>query len=95
MTFDWSRFLFFLISAIPVATAADENLRCLGSAKGDKYHAEDIALHELIHGIEEISVKKALPDFYKRLKKTFKSATSKGLWKGTYAETNPTEYLVS
>ena len=51
-SFMYSQFLMILISII--STGAEENLLCLPS---DRYHAEDIFLHEFSHGIHEIAVR--------------------------------------
>lgn len=72
-----------------VCSGAEENLLCY---PGDPYSTENIFLHEFAHVIHEQALRAIDPTFNSRLEAAFKSATEKGLWKGTYAGTGPGEY---
>lgn len=77
--------------AVPMSSGAEENLLCLPS---DRYHAEDIFLHEFSHGIQEISVRGGgIPGFWERLQRQYAYAKSVGLWRNTYAMSTPQEYF--
>ncbi|MCX7872733.1 MAG: hypothetical protein N2487_05560 [Verrucomicrobiae bacterium] len=73
----------------PAVSCGEENLL---SYRGDPYAAENILIHEFGHVIHEIGLRTAVPSFEERLKRAFNQATEKGLWKNTYAATNPNEY---
>lgn len=73
----------------PTCSGAEENL--LGYA-GDPYSMENILLHEFAHVIEGVGMEAVDPSFGKRLKAAYEAALVKGLWKGTYAATDPAEY---
>jgi cyclophilin family peptidyl-prolyl cis-trans isomerase len=73
----------------PVVSGAEENL--LGYPN-DPYSTENILIHEFAHAIHGTARKALGPDFNERLRAAFKSATERGLYKGTYAGTNPGEY---
>jgi len=70
-------------------SGAEENLLCY---PGDPYWQENILIHEFAHVIEGIGMKALDPSFGKRLQKAYDDAIGRGLWKGTYAGTNPEEY---
>ncbi|HEY5911930.1 MAG TPA: peptidylprolyl isomerase [Verrucomicrobiae bacterium] len=72
-----------------VCSGAEENLLCF---PGDPYSTENIFLHEFAHVIHERAMRAIDPTFNQRLGAAFKSASARGLWKGTYAGTNPSEY---
>ena len=57
----------------------------------DRYDDESIGLHEFCHTIDATlrSLDRSWPE---RKNTVFKNATSKGLWKNTYAGSNPGEY---
>ncbi len=74
---------------LPLSTCAEENL--LGLVI-DKYHAEDITIHEFAHAIHIIGIAPIQPDFNTRLQKALDEATDKGKWVNTYASTNIYEY---
>ena len=63
-----------------ICSGAEENLLCF---PGDPYSAENIFLHEFAHVIHEEGLKALDPTFNTRLEAAFKSATQRGLWKGT------------
>jgi hypothetical protein len=75
--------------ATPVVSCAEENL--LGY-RGDPYSAENILIHEFGHGIDSVGLRAVDPTFRTRLRQAFKDAQAKGLWKGTYASSNASEY---
>ncbi len=72
-----------------VCSGAEENLLCFPR---DPYSTENIFLHEFAHVIHEQAMRALDPTFNDRLEIAFKDARNKGLWKGTYAGTNPSEY---
>ncbi len=74
---------------IPVTTCAEENV--LGY-QIDKYHAEDILIHEFAHSIHLIGLSLAVPGFNDRLQKLYENAKASGKLKNTYRETNKEEY---
>lgn len=73
----------------PLNTCAEENLLCY---QIDKYHAEDILIHEFAHTIHNVGIAPVDTNFNKRLKKSLDEAKAKGKWKNTYARTNIHEY---
>lgn len=73
----------------PTCSGAEENLLCF---PGDPYWQENILIHEFAHVIEGVGMKALDPSFAKRLETAYADALAKGLWKGTYAGTNPEEY---
>lgn len=75
--------------ARPSVSCGEENL--LGFA-GDPYRGESILIHEFGHAIQEMGVNYVDKTFAARLKKTYDAALQNGLWKETYAATNPHEY---
>lgn len=74
---------------IPVTSCAEENILAY---QIDKYHAEDILIHEFSHSIHMIGLTLAVPDFNDRLEKCYRNAMAKGILKNTYRETNKEEY---
>lgn len=73
----------------PVVSCGEENL--LGYP-GDPYSAENILIHEFSHAIHQMGLNTVDPSFDGRLKDAYAKAIAAGLWKGTYAGTNPGEY---
>lgn len=73
----------------PVVSCGEENLL---SFPGDPYQGENILIHEFGHAIDGLSLSDLDPTFDDRLNAAYDSALSKGLWKGTYAGSNPAEY---
>jgi len=57
----------------------------------DRYDDESIGLHEFCHTIDA-SLRSVDPTWSERRNAAYKNATSKGLWKNTYAGSNPGEY---
>ena len=60
--------------------------------RGDPYSTENILIHEFGHGIDGVGLRAVDPTFRTRLRKSFADAMKKGLWRGTYAASNPAEY---
>ena len=75
--------------ARPAVSCGEENL--LGY-QADRYHGESILIHEFAHTMHELGARFLDRDFDKRLKTAYDDAMKKGLWKKTYAATNPNEY---
>ncbi len=75
---------------LPLSTCAEENV--LGY-QIDKYHSEDILIHEFAHTIHNVGISHICPDFNKELQKALYHAIENGLWDGTYAQTNIEEYF--
>jgi hypothetical protein len=74
----------------PATSCAEENLRC---DRIDRYRGENILVHELAHGIFNLGVVFAIPDFSDRLARAFTAARTAGRWSNTYAATNTDEYF--
>ena len=73
----------------PLTTCAEENILCY---QIDKYHAEDILIHEFAHSIHNIGILPVDTDFNQKLTKLRNSAIESGKYKNTYAITNIWEY---
>jgi len=73
----------------PVCSCAEENV--LGY-RGDPYSTECILIHEFAHNIHLRGLVRVDKTFDDRLKKTYRAAMAKGLWRGKYAATNKNEY---
>ena len=66
----------------------EENLLCLPI---DRYDDESIGVHEFCHTIDA-ALRSIDPTWNDRRNKTFHDAVQKGLWKNTYAGSNPGEF---
>ena len=75
---------------LPLTSCAEENV--LGY-QIDKYHAEDILIHEFAHSIHLIGLMLAVPDFDARLKACYERAKASGILDGTYRATDKEEYM--
>ncbi|MBN1949834.1 MAG: hypothetical protein JW801_01435 [Bacteroidales bacterium] len=75
---------------LPLTTCAEENLLCY---QIDKYHAEDILIHEFAHTIHGVGILPKYPDFNQRLQKIMDAALADGKYENTYARTNVDEYF--
>jgi cyclophilin family peptidyl-prolyl cis-trans isomerase len=75
--------------ARPAVSCAEENLL---NFPGDPYSTENILVHEFGHVIHEIGMRAADRSFDRRLRDAFTAAKKAGLWKGTYAGSNASEY---
>lgn len=74
---------------LPLTTCAEENLLCY---QIDKYHAEDILIHEFAHTIHGVGILPIDSGFNARLKTALDKALAEGKWENTYAATNIWEY---
>jgi hypothetical protein len=74
---------------LPLTTCAEENIMCY---QIDKYHAEDILIHEFAHTIHLVGVIQVDSTINKRLKKVLDKSLAAGKWKNTYAATNVEEF---
>lgn len=75
---------------LPLTSCAEENVLAY---QIDKYHAEDILIHEFAHSIHLIGLTLAVPDFNDRLNALYEKAKASGILKGTYREVDPAEYF--
>lgn len=73
----------------PLTTCAEENLLCY---QIDKYHAEDILIHEFAHTIHGVGILPLDSKFNDLLQEKFDAALAAGKYKNTYAATNIWEY---
>lgn len=73
----------------PLTTCAEENILAY---QIDKYHAEDILIHEFSHAIHLIGILQVEPDINDRIKACQDKALAAGKWANTYAGTNYEEY---
>jgi alpha-glucosidase len=74
---------------LPLTTCAEENLLCY---QIDKYHAEDITIHEFAHAIHLIGIAPLDSTFNDLLQEKLDKAVAEGKYKKTYAKTNIYEY---
>jgi len=74
---------------MPLTTCAEENLLAY---QIDKYHAEDILIHEFAHSIHLIGIVQVDTTFNQKLEKLLNLAVSKGKYANTYAKTDIAEY---
>ena len=74
---------------LPLTSCAEENVLAY---QIDKYHAEDILIHEFSHSIHLIGILQVHPDINDRLEALLKNAKEKKLWWNTYRETDIAEY---
>ncbi len=75
---------------LPLTSCAEENVLAY---QIDKYHAEDILIHEFAHSIHLIGLMLAVPDFDIRLKQCYENAKAKGILDNTYRITDKEEYM--
>lgn len=73
----------------PITSCAEENILAY---QIDKYHAEDILIHEFSHSIHLIGIVQVDPTINKQLRQLLDQALAEGKYQGTYAGTNPEEY---
>ena len=74
----------------PLTSCAEENVLAY---QIDKYHAEDILIHEFAHAIHCIGLMIAEPDFDGRLKQCYENAKASGILDNTYRITDHMEYF--
>ncbi len=77
--------------AIPVLVVAVQNLICLES---DLAPHADVFIHEIGHAVLNMAIEFKLMDyrFRRQVESAYASALAAGLWRHTYAATNPDEY---
>lgn len=59
---------------------------------GDPYSTENLLIHEFAHAIHEMGMESLDNRFDPHLHSAYEAALAKGLWKGTYAAVNHSEY---
>lgn len=74
---------------LPFSTSAEENILAY---QIDKYHAEDILIHEFAHTIHDVGILPVYLEFNNELQAALDDAVAKGKWKNVYAATNIYEY---
>jgi len=74
---------------LPLTTCAEENLLCY---QIDKYHAEDILIHEFAHAIHLIGIAPIDSTFNDLLQEKLDQAIADGKYHNTYAATDIYEY---
>ncbi len=72
-----------------IVSGAEENLLCYPN---DPYSTENILIHEFAHTIHGSGLRAVDPTFDRRLRKAYEAAQAAGLWEGTYAGSNHSEY---
>jgi cyclophilin family peptidyl-prolyl cis-trans isomerase len=70
-------------------SCAEENLLCF---PGDPYSTENILIHEFAHSVHGEGLRAIDATFDSRLRAAYESAIKRGLWKGTYAAVDRSEY---
>jgi len=74
----------------PLTSCAEENVLAY---QIDKYHAEDILIHEFAHAIHCIGIIQVDTAFNTRLQKLYEKAKNSGILANTYRETDKEEYF--
>ncbi len=74
----------------PFTTCAEENILAY---QIDKYHAEDILIHEFAHTIHDAGIRSIYPDFNEELQAALDSALANGRWHNVYASVDIYEYF--
>ena len=74
----------------PFSTCAEENIMAY---QIDKYHAEDILIHEFAHTIHNVGIAPVYPQFNTELQEALDAAVAEGKYENTYAKTNIEEYF--
>ncbi|MBN2165733.1 MAG: hypothetical protein JW717_05600 [Marinilabiliaceae bacterium] len=74
---------------LPLTTCAEENLLCY---QIDKYHAEDLLIHEFAHTIHFVGIVPIDSTFNTHLTKIMNEAIESGKYENTYAKTDIYEY---
>lgn len=75
---------------LPITTCAEENLACF---ELDKYHNEDILIHEFAHAMHGLAIMYIDTSFNSTLQQYLDLAKAEGKWLNTYAGTNIWEYF--
>ncbi|MFK8083990.1 MAG: hypothetical protein AB8B97_27220 [Granulosicoccus sp.] len=74
----------------PVVSAGEENVLQL---PGDPYSTESILIHEFAHVVHQQGMNTLDNNFQSTLDSYYRLAIDEGLWQGTYAATNSSEYF--
>ncbi len=74
----------------PFSTCAEENILAY---QIDKYHAEDILIHEFAHTIHDVGIRAIYPDFNNELQEALDNALANGKWHNVYASEDIYEYF--
>ena len=74
---------------LPLTSGAEENILAY---QIDKYHAEDILIHEFSHAIHLIGILQVNPEINDRLATLLEKSKREGRYEGTYAATDIYEY---
>lgn len=74
----------------PLTSCGEENVLCSAT---DRYFGEDILIHEFAHTIHILGISELDLDFNIQLAIIYSKALIEGLWKNTYAISNPGEYF--
>lgn len=74
---------------LPLTSCAEENVLAY---QIDKYHAEDILIHEFSHAIHLVGILQVHPDINARLQALLDNALAEGRFVGTYASVDIYEY---
>jgi len=72
-----------------LTSCGEENLLCHPI---DRYDDENILIHEFAHVIHGYALSRIDKDFNTKLRRLYDRAIARGLWKATYAGSNPGEY---
>lgn len=75
---------------VPVTTCAEENILAY---QIDKYHAEDILIHEFAHSIHLIGIYQVDPTINEKLDRLLANAKARGIYANTYRLDNGMEYF--
>ena len=75
---------------VPVTTCAEENILAY---QIDKYHAEDILIHEFAHSIHLIGIYQVDPTINEKLESLLAKAKARGIYANTYRLDNGMEYF--
>jgi hypothetical protein len=78
------------LGGAPVTSCGEENLLRF---PGDPYFQESIFIHEFSHAVHQVAMARIDRTFDARLTKAYEQARAKGLWKDSYAGSNPAEYF--
>lgn len=81
------------LGATPAALAVSCGEENLLGFEGDPYWNECICVHEFSHAIHEMALSRLEPGFQSMLEQAWEKSTAAGLWRETYAATNPYEYF--
>ena len=73
----------------PITSCAEENILAY---QIDKYHAEDILIHEFSHSIHLIGIVQVDRSINRQLSELLRQARAQGKWDNTYAANNLEEY---